>query len=160
MTRVKRSGRPKARAFRARRPQEDEDVLASFLGPLERRALEVIWTRNDRATVRDLESSFPDIAYTTLMTTLDRLHKKGVLDRAKAGRAYVYWPRYSRDELRTYLAEDAFDVLIGDVGTAADARPLLSSFVDAVSRRDSLLLDELERLVQEKRRTKPPERKR
>jgi len=53
----------------------------SSLGPLERRVIEVLWSRQDAACVRDLHSDFPEIAYTTLMTTLDRLHRKGVLDR-------------------------------------------------------------------------------
>lgn len=114
--------------------------------------LEAIWARKTRTRVRDLEDGFPDIAYTTLMTTLDRLHKKGVLDRAKAGRAYVYWPRYSRAGLQSFLAEGAFEVILGGAGCAAEARPLLSSFVAAVSRHDRLLLDELDRLIREKRR--------
>ena len=51
--------------------------------------LEALWTRDSPASVRDLTPSFQDIAYTTLMTTLDRLHRKGVLDREKHGRAFV-----------------------------------------------------------------------
>lgn len=102
--------------------------------------------------MRDLEPDFPDTAYTTLMTTLDRLHKKGVLDRKKSGRAYRYAPRFSREGLESCLAADAFEALLGGKRSPASARPLLTSFVDAVSRRDALLLDELERLVREKRR--------
>jgi len=56
-------------------------------GPLEWRVLEALWERGDAASVRDLQPRFSDIAYTTLMTTLDRLHRKGVLDRTKQGRA-------------------------------------------------------------------------
>ena len=143
-----------------RRAGTGEDVLASFLGPLEHRVLESIWARGIGTTVRDLEDSFPDVAYTTLMTTLDRLHKKGVLDRSKSGRAYVYWPRFNRAGLRSFLAEDTFEVILGGAGTTAEAKPLLSSFVDAVSRQDRFLLDELDRLVQEKRRKSTPEKKR
>ena len=81
------------------------------------------------------------------MTTLDRLHRKGVLDREKAGRAFVYRPRYTRDELESGVAARALGSLLGD----AAAQPVLSFFVDEVSRRDERLLDELERLVQLKR---------
>ena len=63
------------------------------LGPLERRVLEVLWGRDREARVRDLQPSFPEIAYTTLMTTLDRLHRKGVLYRVPEGRAFAYRPR-------------------------------------------------------------------
>ena len=59
------------------------------LGPLEWRVLEALWARTTIASVRDLQPEFPDIAYTTLMTTLDRLHRKGVLLREKNGRAFL-----------------------------------------------------------------------
>jgi predicted transcriptional regulator len=94
------------------------------------------------------------------MTTLDRLHRKGVLERMKAGRAFLYRPRYTRDELRLGLAENALGVILG---TAVSTRPLLSFLLDAVSRRDEALLDELERLVREKRgngSSAPPRRDR
>ncbi|HEX7778752.1 MAG TPA: BlaI/MecI/CopY family transcriptional regulator, partial [Vicinamibacterales bacterium] len=48
------------------------------LGPLEWRVLEALWSRTTLASVRDLQPDFPEIAYTTLMTTLDRLYRKSV----------------------------------------------------------------------------------
>ncbi len=122
--------------------------LAAFFGRLEVRVLEALWRRDDASSVRDLQADFPSTAYTTLMTTLDRLHRKGVLERVKAGRAFLYRTRYTRDELRLGLAENALGAILGpDVST----RPLLSFLVEAVSRRDEALLDELERLVRQKR---------
>ena len=67
------------------------------LGPLETRVLDALWTRGSASSVRDLHPAFPGIAYTTLMTTLDRLHRKGVLSRVKQGRAFLYAPVTSRD---------------------------------------------------------------
>jgi len=125
--------------------------IEAFFGPLELRVLESLWGgHRPEATVRDLKGGFSDIAYTTLMTTLDRLYKKGVLDRRKRGRAYAYTARYTRPGLEAYLAQDAFDALL-DSGNRAALRPLLSSFVEAVSRKDSELLDDLEALVRDKR---------
>ncbi len=129
-----------------RSPRSD---LAAFFGKLELRVLETLWRRGDAATVRDVQAVFPSTAYTTLMTTLDRLHRKGVLNREKCGRAFLYRPRYSREELRVDLAENALGAILGP---DMSARPLLSFLVDAVSRQDEALLDELERLVREKRR--------
>ena len=63
------------------------------------RARSALGTRHP-ASVRDLTPGFPDIAYTTLMTTLDRLHRKGVLDREKQGRAFVYRPRLTQERVR------------------------------------------------------------
>lgn len=122
--------------------------LEAVFGPLESRVLEALWEGGD-ATVRDLQGSFPDTAYTTLMTTLDRLHRKGVLDRVKTGRAFVYRPRFTADELRANLLGHVLGVLLGRDRRVLE--PVLSHFVEAVSDRDATLLDELERLVREKR---------
>src|SRR3954471_3333910 len=121
--------------------------LASVFGTLELRVLEALWRRGD-ATVRDLCDDFPAAAYTTLMTTMERLHRKGVLAREKSGRAFVYRAVSSRSELESGLLTRAIQPLLaGD-----SAHPVLSCFVDEVSRHDERLLDELERLVREKRR--------
>ncbi len=121
--------------------------LASVFGALELRVLEALWRRGT-GTVRDLCDDFPAAAYTTLMTTMERLHKKGVLHRKKSGRAVIYQPVSTRVELESGLITRAIQPLL----SSDSARPVLSCFVDEVSRQDERLLDELERLVQEKRR--------
>lgn len=123
--------------------------LASIFGTLELRVLEILWRRDSGATVRDLRADFPESAYTTLMTTLDRLHRKGVLERCKVGRAFRYAPAYSRRDLESGLITRAIEPLLD----ADNARPILSCFVDELSRHDARLLDELERLVRAKRRS-------
>ena len=128
--------------------------LASMFGTLELRVLEALWRRPAGGSVRDLQVDFPNAAYTTLMTTMDRLHRKGVLDREKSGRAFIYRPRYSREEMETGAAARAVGSLLGQ----GNAEPILSWFVDAVSEQDERLLDELERLVLAKRREKERER--
>jgi len=128
-----------------------EDVLPRAFGPLEVQVLEAIWRGPRPTTVRDLQTSFPRCAYTTLMTTLDRLHKKGVLGRAKVGRAYAYEPRFERPELEVRLAARSVEQLLGAAQGRRALEPLLSCFVDAVTERDRLLLDDLERLLKAKR---------
>ena len=121
--------------------------LASIFGALELRVLEALWRRGE-GTVREVCGDFPTAAYTTLMTTMERLHRKGVLERRKSGRAFVYSPENTRAELESGLISRAIQPLLsGD-----SARPVLSCFVEEVSRHDERLLDELERLVREKRR--------
>jgi predicted transcriptional regulator len=101
--------------------------------------------------VRDVHEEFAGrIAYTTLMTTLDRLYKKGLLAREKDGRAFVYAPRVSPEEFERGIAQDVVDALLGRSQDAVE--PVLACIVDAVSEHDRELLDELERLVREKRR--------
>ena len=84
------------------------------------------------------------------MTTMDRLFKKQLLDRRKVGRAFLYRATASRDEIENAVTAELVDSLL--VRNAAEPLPVLSSLVDAVSDRDRALLDELERLVREKRR--------
>lgn len=107
-----------------------------------------VW-RQKKVNVRVVELAFGErVAYTTIMTTLDRLFKKGLLDRHKEGRAYYYSARFTMEELERGLTEDVMDNLL-NVGTS-QIEPVLSCIVDAVSDRDRDLLDELARLVQAK----------
>jgi predicted transcriptional regulator len=122
--------------------------LGALFGALELRVMEALWRRGGEVAVRDIQPDFPGAAYTTLMTTLDRLHRKGMLERRKDGRAFVYTPLSSRQDLESGLVTRALTPLLQ--GSAA--HPILSFFVEEVSRQDEKLLDELERLVREKRR--------
>src|SRR5260370_41742843 len=121
--------------------------LASLFGTLELRVLEVLWEHGAEASVRDLLHHFPHAAYTTVMTTMERLHRKGVLERRKDGRAFMYRPMQSREELESSLIAHAIQPLLH-----GNAQPVLSCLVEEVSRHDERLLDELERLVRAKRR--------
>lgn len=108
--------------------------LDTAFGPLENRVLEALWARDTAACVRDLQPQFPQVAYTTLMTTLDRLYRKGALTRHKDGRAFYYRPTATRPELVSQIA-----------------RPIISMFVENIGQRDRALLDELEALVRQRR---------
>ena len=125
------------------------DPLESSFGRLERRILEALWRREGGASVRDLIPEFAPAAYTTLLTTLERLRRKGVLTRVRQGRAHVYVPRWGRAELTEHLASRTMGGWLRD---PAAAGPILSCFIDTVSNRDERLLDELDRLIREKRR--------
>ena len=130
-----------------RRPSE---VASLALGKLEREVLEQIWQRRE-VSVRDVYLHFEErIAYTTLMTTLDRLYKKRLLHRRKDGRAFLYSAAVGREEFEHGIREDVIDSLLEQ--GAGGIRPVLACFVDTVSERDRELLDELERLVKEKKR--------
>ena len=119
------------------------------LGPLEQRLLEQIWSRGN-ATVRELlETADLDVAYTTVMTTLDRLFKKRLLTREAEGRAFRYAARFSQEELQRAAAGQAIRELLDS--SASNALPL-SYLVEAVSAHDTHLLEELQELVEQKRR--------
>ena len=119
------------------------------LGPLEERVLEALWQR-EHATVRDLaDGACQDLAYTTVMTTLDRLFKKKLLSREPEGRAFRYAPRFTREELHRQVAGEAFRQLMD--ASPGSSLPL-SYLVEILTERDAQLLDELRQVVEAKRR--------
>jgi predicted transcriptional regulator len=129
--------------------KSSHEVLENSLGALEREVMAVAWDRgeiNVREACAQLSSP---VAYTTVMTTMDRLFKKGLLARRKVGRAFVYRATATRDELEGAVATELVQSLFERPGGAP--LPILSSLVDAVSDRDRALLDDLERLIREKR---------
>lgn len=125
-----------------------EAVIVS-LGSLETKTLEEVW-RQKKVNVREVVAALDDrYAYTTVMTTLDRLYKKGYLDRTKENRSFVYTARMSKDELHLGLTEDVISGLIDGATRGVD--PVLACIVNAVSDRDRELLDDLERLIKAKK---------
>src|ERR1700740_3564036 len=126
------------------------NLAAATLGPLELELMQILWSHgksNVREVVFQLNRS---LAYTTVMTTLDRLYKKGFLDRRMSDRAFVYSPRFSREEWECRRAES---VVAGWLAGSRPSRELLfSSFLDAVGEHHLTLLDELEKKIRRKRR--------
>jgi BlaI family transcriptional regulator, penicillinase repressor len=119
------------------------------LGPLEQRMLDGLWAKGS-ATVRELiEHCCQELAYTTVMTTLDRLFKKGLLTRSEDGRAFRYAPRFSCEELHREAAGQALRQLLD--ASPASSLPL-SFLVEILGERDAQLLDDLRELVESKRR--------
>ena len=72
------------------------------------------------------EAVAPDLAYTTVMTVLSRLHEKGALERQRHGRAFVYWPSEGEGEHRAGRMHDVLD-------QAADRKAVLSSFIETLT---------------------------
>ena len=119
------------------------------LGPLERELLCALWKRGN-ATVRELlQDAYPGAAYTTIMTTLDRLYKKGFLRRVSEGRAYRYSPCQSREEFEGMRLAGA---IRQGLGASVESSALLSFLVDAVTEHDAALLEKLHQEVERKRR--------
>lgn len=133
-------------ALRGFRP--DASGAGHVLGELESSVIEVLWTEPGLSVVeveRRLRRT-REIAHTTVLTTLDRMHRKGYLTREKRGKAFLYSPAYSRDEFEQHLAHEVLGALIGNF-----TEPALSAFVDLVAD-DAGALDHLEELIRAKRR--------
>jgi predicted transcriptional regulator len=117
------------------------------LGPLERQVFDVVWalgTATVREVVRDGKLWQ---TYTTIMTTMHRLFKKGLFNRVPEGRAFRYCPRYGPEDLERIAAEESIRQLL----SSENASLHLSYLVEAAGTQDERLLDELEALVERQR---------
>ncbi|HRW41338.1 MAG TPA: BlaI/MecI/CopY family transcriptional regulator [Microthrixaceae bacterium] len=107
------------------------------MGALESAVLEQIWSEPDGLTPREvLDRLDEDLAYTTVMTIMNRLWTKGLLDRAKEGRAFRYWPLTSESDLVAAKMSEALSV-------ARDREASLSRFVEVLDPDDGAILRSL-----------------
>lgn len=124
--------------------------VARGLGQREREVMLVVW-QHGSATVVDVSKRLnTKLAYTTVMTTLDRLFKKELLQREKKSRAFVYSVRFTHGELEGQQAANLIRHFFHDAGERPDI--LMSCLIDAVSCYDSRLLDELESKIRRARK--------
>ncbi|MEU0465443.1 BlaI/MecI/CopY family transcriptional regulator [Amycolatopsis sp. NPDC006131] len=81
-------------------------------GELEAVVMDCLWNRDGETTVREVFEELKqqrEIAYTTVMSTMDNLHRKDWLDRKRQGKAYLYRPRLTREEYSARLMRHALD---------------------------------------------------
>ena len=121
-----------------------------LLGRLEALVMDCLWQSDEAVSVRDVAARLNGPwAYTTLMTTLDRLFKKNLASREPRGRAFAYRARLSR----TDLGVQALKTAVSDIHAGTASRELaLAALVDALESHDPDLLDSLDRLVRDKRK--------
>ena len=128
------------------------------LGPLELAVMEILWEQGESNVHDVVEKLDRPLAYTTVMTTLDRLYKKGLLSRHKSERAFLYSTRQSRLEWEQKRAGEFVAGFLN--GPQAAGEMLISCLVDAVGQKDGALLDDLERKIRVKRKELGERRKR
>ena len=107
-------------------------------GDLEATVMERVWGRDDGVTVRAIFEEMSEerqIAYTTVLSTLDNLHRKGWVRREREGKAYRYWPTMAREERSANLMRAAFD-------SGGDSEAVLAFFVEQMSSQESEQLKE------------------
>lgn len=118
------------------------------LHELEATIMDVVWGKRLASfavsDVLDVLQKQRDIAYTTVMTTVVRLHAKGLLRRERDGKRFLYFPKMTREQ---FLESTARDVLDGAVGGHV-AMAMLAEKVSAASAGE---LDELENLIRQRR---------
>lgn len=127
-----------------------------MLGKLELTVIEILWAAGNASVHEVLRQLDRPLAYTTVMTTLDRLYKKGLLDRHKSERAFRYVPKLTKAEWERKRAGDWFTRFLAGSPRSGDL--LISCLVDVFGEQDSALLDELERKISLKREQLKSER--
>ncbi len=130
--------------------------LTAVLGDLETEIMQVLWQQGE-ASVREVVQALSQtrsIAFNTVMTVMNRLVEKGLLDKAKQDSVYIYRPLYSQQEFASQIARTVWQGMLDSYGNLA-----ISSFVDLLDQIDIEKLEYLRRLLQEKQRQKTAERK-
>jgi len=112
------------------------------LGQREREIMAILCVQGSASVQQVSDRLNCELAYTTVMTTLDRLFKKGFLRRQKQDRAYIYSPTLTSREIEGQRAAGLIRRFFSD--TEEQPEILVSCLVDAVHRYDTRLLDELE----------------
>jgi predicted transcriptional regulator len=121
--------------------------VARGFGDLEAVVMDRLWDRDGLTTVRDVFEDMHrdrEIAYTTVMSTMDNLYHKGWLMRERNGKAYRYWPSMTREQYCAVLMREALAA-----GGRSDR--VLAHFLDQISEDDSEALRKVLRRVGSKR---------
>ena len=114
--------------------------------------MEVLWSSAEPLTVKDVQSRLGrDLAYTTIMTILDRLFRKRLVDREKDGLACLYTPAFTRTEFQQRLMAGLLGEMLPEAGAA-----LLATFVDLAAEVDDANLDLLEQLIAARKEGRKP----
>lgn len=120
---------------------------ATPLGELEQAVMEVVWRASGASSVSEAHEALPGekrVAYNTVKTTMERLADKGILSRAKEGKAYHYTPAVTREELERRIVAKALDRLVEQF-----PRAIASFFAQPDPRmtdeKRALLLEAIER---------------
>jgi predicted transcriptional regulator len=121
-------------------------------GELEAVVMDQVWAGEGAVTVRDVFVELAaqrDIAYTTVMSTMDNLHRKGWLERERDGKAYRYWAVMTREERSAKLMSEAFH-------SGGDTDLVLSFFLDKMNTEESdRLRAALRKMTKHSSRPKP-----
>ena len=130
------------------RVRQGKRGLELRLHALEAAVMDTVWTRrlssfavSDVLAVLEKER---DIAYTTVMTTLARLYEKGLLERERDGKRYLYTPKLSREEFLESTAREVLDRAVG-------GRQAIAMLSEKVAEASAHELDELEALIRRRR---------
>jgi len=120
----------------------DREGLARVFGELEATVMDAVWTQGEASVLQVADALGDGSHYKTVMTVMNRLVDKGVLERRRRSRAFVYRARETREAFRARVSQRVVEGLLRDFGDVAVAQ-----FVETLEGVDPRLLARLRRLV-------------
>lgn len=127
--------------------------LGRVLGDLEKAVMDVLWEKGE-ATGREVFKEIGkgrSLAFTTILTVMDRLLKKGLIKRIKRGKLFVYTPSMSKDD---FVRQVSREVLQGILDISASSAA--SSFVDILYKTSPEEIERLSKLIEERKKSGKP----
>jgi len=123
--------------------------LGRVLGDLEKSVMDVLWEMSEatgREVFEEIEKKKP-VAFTTVLTVMDRLLKKGLIKRIKKGGLYVYKTTLSKDDFVKQVSEEVLQGIL-DISASSAA----ASFVDILYKTSPDEIERLSKLIEERKK--------
>ncbi|MBB3125703.1 putative transcriptional regulator [Paenibacillus rhizosphaerae] len=121
--------------------------LERFFGPLEAKIMDVIWSRLEAVTIKEVNAKISEdkpMSFNTIMTVMNRLVDKGVLQKKLQGKSYVYSPVLTKEQFLEEQSKELSYDLVKEFGSRAVAH-----MIDAMEQVDPDLLDQLEKQIKQ-----------
>ena len=123
-----------------------ESGLNRFFGPLEAKIMDILWN-HDEMTIKEVQHILEKDKtknFNTVMTVMNRLVEKGILQKRTEGRSSLYKPVQSRDEFLNVQSKEMTTELMDEFGNV-----VVSHMLDALEDVDDELVDKLEMKIKE-----------
>jgi predicted transcriptional regulator len=130
----------------------NEEGLSRFFGPLEARIMEFLW-QGDERSIKDVQQKLEcekPVNFNTVMTVMNRLVDKGVLQKRTSGRLSLFSPVQTREEFFEEQSKKLTENLLDEFGGV-----VISHMIDSLTDVDETLLDKLEQKIQQLKKDKP-----
>ena len=126
-----------------------KEGLDQVFGKLEKQIMETLWLRGE-SSVRDILEGLnhsQSYTYSTLITVMNRLSNKGLLEKKKVGKTFFYKPTYTKAELLDIVSKKVIQGI-----SELSLQTTILNFVDYISTKDSKQLDHLSELIKNRKK--------
>ncbi|WP_042147184.1 BlaI/MecI/CopY family transcriptional regulator [Paucisalibacillus sp. EB02] len=125
----------------------NESGLNRFFGPLEAKIMDILWNDENEKTIKDVQQILEReklTSFNTVMTVMNRLVEKGILQKSSEGRSFLYKPVQSRAEFLNTQSKEMTTELMDEFGNV-----VVSHMLNALEEADDELVAKLEQKIKE-----------